>query len=609
MEGFSLRESLLEMAQDHAVSLADRIKEVTKDTPFHDVKSIIEDIACLETESEKVIHIQALSEKTGIPKSSIKHDVRTATKADTQTIDENVLIVHPSCEINKDFMSLGFKETVVINSRPTDRNLYIISTVNGLRYTGEAVFQIGSHKLIFHERDRVLIGISDKWNKQQFLDFVSTGVTTEGIYETIKDVLREYIEFPHENAYGLISAWIIGTYFHRCFNAFPFLFFYGKKQAGKSRALDILERLAFNAFKNKGVSIPSLADSIDGQRCTFLMDQAEILSQKNNIELLGILADSYTIGGGKRRIVNITNKSRRVVEFETYAPKAFASIKEIDTDLKDRCIEIDMLRAEKEYPYPEPFLPIWGEIRDKLYRLLLSRWQDVRILYQDAGQGVTQRVRELWRPLDTVLILERVPDEERQAIKTFFLKAMLESQAGLTELEEALINALFTLLDSKDEGVFTVSEIADKMNIPESERFKKDAQRKWVGRSLKKLSLFTEKLSKKDNRQNQYFFTREKIQNIIHRYDVNGYNGINSNNDYYQASADSRSKNDTGRERQNGSRSVEELPFVAYPENQTAVDKSLTDDALADHAVKAVSFMENEYIPFPEEKDQEHWEH
>ena len=118
------------------------------------------------------------------------------------------------------------------------------------------------------------------------------------------------------------------------------------------------------------------------------MDQAEILSDRKNVELLGILADSYTVGGGKRRVIQITNKSRRVLEFETYSPKAFASTKEIDQDLKDRCIELNMVRAEKEYPYPEAFLPIWPELRDKLYRLLLTRWQEVREIYQTAGQGV-----------------------------------------------------------------------------------------------------------------------------------------------------------------------------------------------------------------------------
>jgi len=588
----------------HKTSLTDRIKQVTHDTPFESIKEIIQDIAYLDTESEKAIHVQNLSEKTRIPKRELSHDVKKARKADSQPIDENTLIVHPSCEINQGFMSLGFKETVVIDNKPIERDFYIVAIDNGFRHTNEAVYQIGTQKLIFHKRDRVLISINDKWDKKRFLAFISDGFIPQGVYETIKGVLKEYIEFQNDAIYGLVTAWTIGTYFHRCFNAFPFLYFYGKKQTGKSRALDILERLSFHAFKNKGVSIPALADTIDGQRGTFLMDQAEILSQKNNIELLGILADSYTIGGGKRRIVNITNKSRNILEFETYGPKAFASIKEIDTDLKDRCIEIDMLRAEREYPYPEAFLPIWGEIRDQLYRLLLTRWKDIRAIYQNAGQGVIQRVRELWRPLDTVLIFEEVPDGERQAIRDFFLEAMVEGQAGLTELEETLINALLDLLAHNNEGTFTATEIVERMNVPETEKFKRDSQRKWTGRTLKKLSLYAIKLPKKDNRQHQYLFTRDRIQNIIHRYEVNGNNGNNGKNDDYQASTKSHLKNDNGN---NGNLETDPNNLDAIPchdAKTNGTQESLDYQGDCQEANKAIDSIDNGIIPFPEKDKQ-----
>src|SRR5574337_577008 len=100
------------------------------------------------------------------------------------------------------------------------------------------------------------------------------------------------------------------------------------------------------------------------------------------------------------------------MDFETYSPKAFASIKEIDSDLRDRCIEITMLRATKDFLEPEGFLPVWGELRDKLYRLLLTKWKEVREIYQITGEGVSHRVRELWRPIETILKLENVSPEE-----------------------------------------------------------------------------------------------------------------------------------------------------------------------------------------------------
>jgi len=105
-----------------------------------------------------------------------------------------------------------------------------------------------------------------------------------------------------------------------------------------------------------------------------------------------------------------------------------------------------MIRSISDYPYPELFLPIWGELRDSLYRLLLTQWQTVKDIYETAGNDVTHRVRELWRPIDTVLNLEQVPQNEIEDIKSFFLESMLETQNELSELEEELFDILKDLL-------------------------------------------------------------------------------------------------------------------------------------------------------------------
>jgi hypothetical protein len=475
--------------------------------------------------------------------------------------DTGIVIANPSYEINQTFMSLGFKETVLVDNEPRERNLFTIATHAGFVLHDSATFALGDEKIVFNVRERVLMSLSDKWDKGKLTAFIKEPASPEGVFCEIEDALRRYIEFQNDAHYGLLAAWLIATYFHRCFNAFPFLFFYGKKQSGKSRALDLLERLSFNAIKIKGVSVPSLADSIDAIRASFLMDQAEILSDKKNVELLGILADSYTIGGGKRRVISITNKSRRVLEFETYSPKAFASISEIDTDLKDRCIELNMVRAEKEYPYPEAFLPIWPNLRDKLYRLLLTQWQAVREIYQAAGQGVKARVRELWRPIDAILILEKVPEDERVAIREAFLESMEETQTGLTDLEVALFEAIKALLGESEQGTFTTSDIVDKMGLPDTADFSRSKQTKWVGRTLNKLTLFTKREGRVKNRHS-YLFTLEHVENIFNRYQTNGMNGTSaeSANDNGFQTADLKSTS-----AENGRGTAEDMPTHADP--------------------------------------------
>lgn len=431
------------------------------------------------------------------------------------------IIAHPSYEVNQIFMSLGFRETVITNNQVEDKNFYIISGKD-ISIRKETVFKYENTTIIFHEEDRMLLRVNDRWDKNKILGFITNPEPPKKLYQEIKQTLKNYIEFQREAIYGIITAWIIATYFHRCFHAFPFLCIYGKKQSGKSRFLDLLERLSFNAIKVKGVSIASLADSIDGVRGTFLNDQAEELSSKKNTEILGILSGSYTIGGGKRRIVNISNKGRRIMEFETFGPKAFASIKEIDSDLRDKCIEITMLRAIKEYPYPDAYLPIWNNLRDKLYRLLFTRWQRVRELYQDTGKEVSHRVKELWRPIDTILQLENVSSEEMKEIKGFFLESMQETQNELSEYEIKLFETLKEILKGKSKEIVTVTDIAEKLtsDYPTMDEKEKKRFQIWIGKIVKQLSLYDKSVGRKDGKR-AYEFSIDRIGSIYQRYATN----------------------------------------------------------------------------------------
>ena len=478
------------------------------------------------------IHLRTLKKNIEKIRKRLETDKKPAS---------NVIIAHPSYEIKSRFMTLGFRETVVIKEQPTDRNLYVIATEYKYILHEEGHLIKGADaNLVFDERERLLIDINDKWSRQRLTDFVNAPSSPTGVYEEIKAVLKEYIEFQNEAHYGLVTAWIMATYFHRCFHAICFLFFYGKKQSGKSRSLDLLERLVFNGMKVKGVSVASMADSIDGVRGTFLNDQAESLSNPKNEETLGILADSYTVGGGKRRIVHITSQSRRVMEFETYGPKAFASIKEIDTDLKDRCILIPMLRATKDYPYPEAHLPIWSELRDKLYRLLLTRWQKVKNIYPDTGEGITQRVRELWRPIDTILKLESVAEQEVDEIKQAFLGSMVETQAELDEWEIELAETIILMLKETltGEAIYTSAEIGEK--VPFKDNFDtKRGLHTWIGRALKQLSLYAKAVGKKEyidkhtgkrKKGNAYLFIKDDLLEKIKRHEI-GWTGWQVGND------------------------------------------------------------------------------
>ena len=507
-------------------TVEEMIEKATEVSDVDFIREIIKRIAAVNHQSEKSIYINKLSKKTGISKQAIKKDIKAIIENQKthEVRDDNIIIVHPSLEIKDSVLVLGFRKTVILDNAPTEKNVFLITDGKYYLLHDESIYKDGNTSLVFDLRERHLIGINDKWNEKQIKHFLENIKAPEGVYSEIKSELKKYIEFQKEGHYGLVAAWIIATYFYRCFHAIVFLFFFGKKQSGKSRVLDFLERLAFNSIKTKGVSLASLADTIDGLRGAFLIDQAESLSDPKNMDILGIMADSYTIGGGKRRVVFITKTSRRVLEFETYSPKAFASFKEIDPDLKDRCVLISMLRATKDYPYPEAHLPIWSDLRDKLYKLLLTKWKKVKEIYPTTGEGVTQRVRELWRPIETILTLENVSADEVKDIKNVFLESMLETQTELSEEEHNLFDALLEMLEEtvNGEGIFTVSEIAEK--IEHDDDISEKGHQTWVGRTIRQFNLY-DKAAGRKNKKRAYLFSYVRVKDIFNRYYTTGDTG------------------------------------------------------------------------------------
>lgn len=494
------------------------------------LKDELKEIAALNSETEREIFLKTLAEKYNVSIRSLKNDLKSLMTEEARIVitNEKIILAHPSYDVREDFLVIGFKETVVINNNPEDRNLFLVNYENNYFLTGEKFLKLDNTRIVFDLRGREMININDRWSRKELDCFLADPSSPGGTYKRIKECLKKHIYFQKQEHYGIVGAWIIATYFHRCFYAFLYLSFFGKKQTAKSRALELLERLAFNAVKIKGTSVASFVDTIDGLRGAFLTDQAESLSDSKNTEIIGYHADSYTVGGGRRRIMQIINGVRKVLSFESFGPKAYSAQKELDQDLRDRCVIIAMIRHKKDYPYPAAHMPIWSELRNDLYRLMLTKWKEVQQISLEAGNDVSMRIRELWRPLDTVLKLEKVSEKEISNIKKVFLDSMVFSQDVLSEKEIFLIEALLALTEAlKDDprGVsLSASDIGNRMKAMAQQAsvdlgFDKDrGMHTWIGFAIKRLSLFTAIDKNSTARKHAYIFHFSHINEIFDRF-------------------------------------------------------------------------------------------
>jgi len=231
---------------------------------------------------------------------------------------------------------------------------------------------------------------------------------------------------------------------------------------------------------------------------------------------LGLLGDSYKKAGGRRRVVDMSGGRRRVLEFSTFGFKGFASTKNLDPDLADRCIPIAMTKTGQRLPDLEGHEAVWGDLRDKCYRFALGNFQKVVAAYQStAGNGT--RIAEFWRPLAAVLTALELPKEEFQAVHKFFMAKAEEARHVPDGWELALLEAIETrALASPDVFEMTVPSLIEAMQVEGKDK----PGAKWVGDTLGKFSLFSKKGRPKQSgkKVTAYTFHRSRVLRIIEIY-------------------------------------------------------------------------------------------
>lgn len=256
-----------------------------------------------------------------------------------------------------------------------------------------------------------------------FLNGSAPAVTPHAVYEALLEKVRQFVYHADESSYTVDVLWIMGTYFHQIFNAFPYLALHGHRGAGKTTLLTLLNALAFNARFLVNASEASLYRSIQSQAPTLLIDEQEGLNsskaaKENKADLMSILKSGYKKGAQVARqrldMPGITEY------FEVYSPKALAAIEHFEDVLENRAILTFMtekpagvaLRDQNEIVNrdAEEFAPL----RDQLYLLLMQEASNVRKIAQRVMVPAENRFRELFLPLFTIATLVDLSRSDRQ---------------------------------------------------------------------------------------------------------------------------------------------------------------------------------------------------
>ena len=420
-------------------------------------------------------------------------------------------LLHPTIDFKPEGMVIGFSILVEGDDGAEERNFHLICDDQGFRIeaTNHVLF-LGKQKYLL--RDTISPPfVDDRWSLGKIVNNLRRPAYPCDIFKTIKLTIQQYSELQDEGHYGLIAVWIISSYFAHLFPAFPFLLFFGPKESGKSKLLEIISLMAFNPVKVKTITEAALCDTTDGMRGTVLIDQAEALP----VNLVGLLADSYKMAGAKRRVIGHKDGKRVIKEYSGYGPKAFATTKVLDSDLNDRCCQILMQRSVKPLPDIFGYEPEWAAIRDMCYRFLLLKWQDVQSAYVRIP-FTGNRKGELWRPLESILRVLKVPQREFEKIKAAFELGTEKTKDRLSNVEEALFDVLMEQARHQKKFQMTTNDILDKMKLHLDKSEYPTPQ--GLGNLIAVFNLADDKKKRTRQKLVHYLFSADRLKDLASRY-------------------------------------------------------------------------------------------
>lgn len=343
--------------------------------------------------------------------------------------------------------------------------------VDDARVVVGVVSEVGEYQLLTSERKvyspdnmkpalaflpRPYPDLAGRWQEEDlraFLGGEDAPAFSEILALTIKE-LDEAMEFPRAEQAPFIAVWSLATYFHQLFLTFPRLALSGERESGKSKLMSMLRATAWNALYLLDPTPAVLFRLIHEFRATMLLDEMEGLSKEDARPVLAVVNSGYKARGSVPRCEG--EKIRRVELFQVYAPMALAAIRSLNAVTEDRTIPLILQRGTDRHRLNaevDSAAPVFARIRAGCYRLLLTRWREVREGYRTVAlpPWLNARARELWKAL---LAVAAIADAENGLQLTPDLLALarehVRDREGLSAEGEALLSVLTDQLTGAD---------------------------------------------------------------------------------------------------------------------------------------------------------------
>lgn len=438
-----------------------------------------------------------------------------------------ISFLHPSQDFIKDkgYFTIPSFEINPKEKNPTKQFYYVVTSDRKLLRLDDKLEFYNKYKLYIKHLPSIK-NHETRWPKHLIKQYLFDGYTPIPIevHQTLKEILMKYCEMKDYQWHYILPLWIIGTYFFSIFETYPYLAFEGIKNSGKSKAGRIIARMSFNGQASIGITEACLFRDTESLRYTVMIDEAEILKDKEKSMMIrAVLNAGFSKGTKVPRQEKTAGGEFFTRYYEVFSPKIIANTQGLEDTLESRTIKVIMLRAKTAVGniVDTEVSEDWDNLRHPCYCFALSFFKEIRWIYlNDPDVRIANnRHNDLWCPLLAIAKFIFKDDlAEFNAIREFAVKQINSSQEeSLDDWTTALLKALLDLSD-KSGRYYSVKEIKEKMGIYLDDGEIDNIAPAWVGYRLRSFGFRKNRQSK----GTQYSLQEDNVKDVAERY-LNSY--------------------------------------------------------------------------------------
>jgi hypothetical protein len=226
------------------------------------------------------------------------------------------------------------------------------------------------------------------------------------LLDALSSTIREYVILSDVQA-DAVALWSVHTHAHNVSDVSPKLVLKSaQKRSGKTRLAQVMERLVARALLVSNITPAALLRIIDMDGPTLLLDEmdAAMKQDREMAEALRGLINSGFDRAGARFIKNVPvpGGAYEPREFSTWAPQLLSGIGDLPDTVRDRSIEIEMLRKRRDEQVRQlrrrdgNDLDVLGQ---KSARWASDNLESLRSARPEMPSGLSDRAADAWEAL------------------------------------------------------------------------------------------------------------------------------------------------------------------------------------------------------------------